>query len=109
MPAMNIKEHEANFEVEFAAPGFTKEDFEITINENILNVSGEKTKEHEEKEENYSRKEFSYNSFQRSLQLPTTVNTEQEVKATYENGILKLQLQKNEETPKNPKKIIKVE
>ncbi|AXG70745.1 spore protein SP21 [Kordia sp. SMS9] len=109
MPAMNIKEHEADFEVEFAAPGFTKEDFEVTLDNNILNVSGEKEKTHEEKEENYSRKEFSYNSFKRSLQLPTTVNTNQEVKATYENGILKLHLQKNEETPKNPKKVIKVQ
>ena len=42
MPAMNVKEHDDDFEIEFAAPGFNKKDFEVTIDENILNVCGEK-------------------------------------------------------------------
>ena len=97
MPAMNVKEHDNDFEIEFAAPGFDKKDFEVTINDNILNVCGEKKHEAEEKEEDYTRKEFSYNSFKRSLALPNTVNTDQEVKATYKNGIFKLNLLKKEE------------
>lgn len=108
MPAMNVKEHDKDFEIEFAAPGFSKEDFEITINDNMLNVYGEKKKEEEEKDENYTRKEFSYNSFQRSLNLPETINTDQEVKATYKKGILKLNLQKKEGIKEQPKKIIEV-
>lgn len=108
IPAMNVKEHDTDFEIEFAAPGFSKEDFEITINDNILNVYGEKKKEEEEKDENYTRKEFSYNSFQRSLNLPETINTDQEVKATYKKGILKLNLQKKEGIKEQPKKIIEV-
>ncbi|WP_178988334.1 Hsp20/alpha crystallin family protein [Winogradskyella schleiferi] len=108
MPAMNVQEHEKEFEIEFAAPGFSKKDFEVTINDNMLNVCGEKKKETEEKQEDYTRKEFSYNSFRRSLQLPKTVNADQDVKATYKDGILKLNLQKKAEAKAKPKKVIEV-
>lgn len=108
MPAMNVKEQENDFEIEFAAPGFSKKDFEITIDNNVLHVSGEKKHEMEEKEEDYSRKEFSYSSFKRSLQLPESVNPKEEVKATYKNGILKLNLLKKEEAKQKPKKIIEI-
>lgn len=109
MPAMNVKEHDSDFEIEFAAPGFSKKDFEVTINDNILNVCGEKKHEEEEKEDDYTRKEFSYNSFKRSLTLPKSVNVDQDVKATYKNGILKLNLQKKEEAKQQPKKVIEVQ
>ena len=108
MPAMNVKEHENDFEIEFAAPGFSKKDFEVTIKDNVLNVCGEKKLEKEEKEEDYTRKEFSYNSFKRSLSLPKTVNADQDVKATYKDGILKLNLHKKEEAKEQPKKVIEV-
>ena len=108
MPAMNVKEHNQDFEIEFAAPGFSKKDFEVTIDDNILNVCGEKKTEMEEKEEDYTRKEFSYNSFKRSLSLPKSVNVDQDVKATYKNGILKLHLQKKQEAKEQPKKVIEV-
>ena len=108
MPAMNVKEHDDDFEIEFAAPGFSKKDFEVTIDDNILNVCGEKKTEVEEKEEDYTRKEFSYNSFKRSLSLPKTVSADQNVKATYKNGILKLNLLKKEEVKEQPKKVIEV-
>ncbi|MBC3846648.1 Hsp20/alpha crystallin family protein [Winogradskyella echinorum] len=108
MPAMNVKEHEDDFEIEFAAPGFSKKDFEVTIEDNMLKVCGEKQKESEEKKEDYTRREFSYNSFKRSLKLPKTVNTDQDVMASYENGILKLNLQKKEEVKETTKKVIEV-
>lgn len=109
MPAMNVKEHKKDFDIELAAPGFSKKDFEVTIDDNnILHVCGEKRKEEEEKEEGYTRKEFSYNSFKRSLKLPNTVNAEQDVKAVYKNGILKLNLLKKEEAKEQPKKVIEV-
>jgi len=108
MPAMNVKELDKDFEIEFAAPGFSKKDFEVTIDDNTLNVCGEKQKETEEKDEDYTRKEFSYNSFKRSLKLPKSVNTDQDVKATYKNGILKLNLQKKEAAKEQPKKVIEV-
>ncbi len=108
MPAMNVKEHDDDFEIEFAAPGFSKKDFEVTIDDNIINVCGEKKVEVEEKEEDYTRKEFSYNSFKRSLSLPKSVNADQDVKATYKNGILKLHLLKKEEAKEQLKKVIEV-
>jgi HSP20 family protein len=108
MPAMNVKEHENNFEIEFAAPGFSKKDFEITVDDNILNVCGEKKHEDELEDEDYTRKEFSYSSFKRSLSLPKSVNTDKDVQAVYKNGILKLNLKKKEEAIKQPKKVIEV-
>ena len=108
MPAMNVKEHNEDYEIEFAAPGFSKKDFEVTINDNILTVSGEKKHEKEEKEEGYTCKEFSYNSFKRSLTLPETINKNEEVKAIYKNGILTLNLQKNELKKAQPKRVIEV-
>ena len=108
MPAMNIKEHDQDFEIEFAAPGFSKKDFEVTINDNILNVCGEKKQEKESKNDDYTRKEFSYNSFKRSLNLPKSANIDQDIRATYKNGILKLNLQKKEGKKEVPKKVIEV-
>lgn len=110
MPAVNVKEHEKDFEIEFAAPGFNKKDFEVTLEEDVLHVCGEKELEEEEKEDEYSRKEFSYKSFKRSMMLPPSVDLDQEVKAVYKNGILKVKLLKKEEDIKQepPKKVIEV-
>lgn len=108
MPAMNIKELDTEFKIEFAAPGFSKKDFEVTLNNNMLNVSATKTHEKDEEENSYTLKEFSYNAFKRSLNLPKSVNTDQDVKATYKDGILTLNLQKKAETKKQAKKKIEV-
>ena len=108
MPAMNIKDHEKDFEIEFAAPGFNKKDFEVTIEGNILHVCGEKRKEEEEKEEDFTRKEFNYNAFRRSMTLPENVKENAKVKAVYKNGILKLNLPKEEMVKKEPLKKIEI-
>jgi HSP20 family protein len=108
MPAMNVKENKDDFEIELAAPGFTKDDFEVTLDNDGLHICAEKSKEDEEKEEGYLRKEFSYNSFKRTLRLPESVNLEKDVKAAYKKGILKLNLLKKEEAKVLPKKVIEV-
>ncbi|TGV04492.1 Hsp20/alpha crystallin family protein [Flavivirga rizhaonensis] len=110
MPAVNVKEHEEDFEIELAAPGFNKKDFEVTIEEDVLYVCGEKELEEEEKEDEYSRKEFSYKSFKRSMMLPPSVDLDQDVKAAYKNGILKVKLLKKEEAAQQEpaKKVIEV-
>ena len=108
MPAMNVKEHDKDFEIEFAAPGFSKKDFDVSIEGDVLHVCGEKSMEKEEKEDNYTRKEFSYNSFKRSLKLPESVNADKKVKASYNDGILKLNLLKKEESKTTPKKKIEI-
>ncbi|MBT8324836.1 MAG: Hsp20/alpha crystallin family protein [Winogradskyella sp.] len=108
MPAMNVKEREEDYEVEFAAPGFTKKDFEITLEDNMLKVCGEKERKSQEKEEDYTRREFSYSSFKRSLQLPNTIDANKDIKASYKDGILKLNLLKKPEAKTLPKKVIEV-
>jgi len=108
VPAMNVKEHEDDFEIELASPGFDKKDFEITLKDDILEVAAEKKAEQEEKEDDYTRKEFNYRSFRRSLQLPKTVDDSKDVNATYKNGILKLQLMKKEEAKKKANRKIEV-
>jgi len=108
LPAMNVMEHEDDFEIELASPGFDKKDFEITLKDDILEVAAEKKREQEEKEDDYTRKEFNYRSFRRSLQLPNTVDDSKDVNATYKNGILKLQLMKKEGAKKKTKRKIEV-
>ena len=107
-PAMNVKELDNAFEIEFAAPGFTKKDFVITLDNNVLNVSCEKHEDDLQKDDGYTRREFNFESFNRSLQLPDAVNPDKEIKATYKSGILKLNLMKKEEAKHVPKKVIEV-
>ena len=104
-PALNIKETDDNYEIELAAPGFAKKDFEVTIEDGCLNIKAEKSTSEEEKKEDYTRREFSYNSFERSLQLPENVK-EEELKAKYNDGILSFKLVKKEPVKKlKPKKV----
>lgn len=106
-PALNIKETDDNFEIELAAPGFAKKDFEVTIEDGCLNIKAEKQASEEEIEDNYTRKEFSYNAFERSLQLPDSVKQEA-IEAKYNDGILSFNLTKKEEAKKIPPKKVQI-
>ncbi len=109
LPAMNVKETKDVFEIELAVPGFTKKDIEITLEDDYLEVCAEIRKEETEEDiEGYTRKEFSFDHFNRRMHLPTTINQKEEVKAKYKNGILTLTLKKKEETKEIPKKIIEI-
>ena len=70
LPAVNIKEDDNSFTVEVAVPGMEKKDFHIDLEDNILTISSEKTVEDKEEKDNYTRKEYSYQSFKRSFTLP---------------------------------------
>jgi HSP20 family protein len=107
MPAVNIKESNKEFNLEFAAPGFKKEDFKVSIDKDVLNVRAEKEEEKSEENKKFTRKEFSYSSFSRSFTLPGIVNADK-IGATYTNGILKLSIPKKEETKETSKKEIRV-
>ena len=107
LPAVNVKETDKNFEIEVAAPGLSKNDFKITVDNGVLTISSEKKEEKEQKEKDYTRKEFSYSSFSRSFTLPENVN-EDDVKANYENGLLKLDVAKRVITQTKDKKAIEV-
>ena len=107
IPAVNVKENETNFQIEVAAPGLSKKDFEITVDKGILSISANKETESEEKQENYTRKEFSYTSFNRSFSLPENT-LEEAIEAKYEDGILILTVQKKTLTQKPEKKAIEI-
>lgn len=107
-PAMNVKEKEKEFEVELAAPGLQKDDFKIILDNGVLTVSAEKEDKREEEKEGFMTKEFSYNSFSRSVSIPENVDEEKDVSAKYEDGILKLRLQKKEGMEAKKPKTIKV-
>ncbi len=106
MPSVNITENDEAFLLELAAPGLTKEDFKITLNNDQLEITVSKEHKSEEKEEGkWYRKEFNYSSFKRSFNINDSINTENII-AEYLNGILKLTLPKKEEAkPKAPKTI----
>jgi len=107
IPAVNIKESEFNFSLELAAPGKSKEDFNIEIDHNVLTISSDATTEKEEKEWKYTRREFSYSSFKRTFTLPESVNLEN-INANYENGVLHVTLPKKEEALPKPKRVIEI-
>jgi HSP20 family protein len=107
LPALNVKEATNEFSIELAAPGFKKSDFKITCEEGLLTISAEKQEEKNEQKKRFTRKEFSYESFTRSLQLPEN-SLPDKIDAKYEDGILKLNLPKKEITAPKEKKEIKI-
>jgi len=104
VPAVNITETDTEYILELAAPGMKKSDFHVNIDRNVLTVSSEKEEEKEEKDKNYTRKEFSYSSFERSFTLPESIEQDK-IDAKYTNGVLKLVLPKKEEVIPKTKEI----
>ncbi|MDP2721592.1 MAG: Hsp20/alpha crystallin family protein [Bacteroidales bacterium] len=100
VPSVNIIENDQNFVLELAAPGKTKEDFKVNIENQLLTISSEMKEENKEEKTNYTRREFLYNGFSRSFNLPKNILID-EVSADYNSGILRLTLPKREETKLN--------
>ena len=109
IPAVNIQETEESFSVEVAAPGKTKEDFNIELENDVLTISSEDKKENETTEKNgrYTRKEFSYSTFKRAFSLPDSVDSEK-ISAQYNNGVLEIMLPKREEAKVQAKRMIEI-
>ena len=109
LPAVNIRETGDAFEVEMAVPGMTKEDFRVELDNNMLTISSERKMKNEEKDgDRYTRREFSYQSFQRSFQLPKDVVDADKIEARYDNGLLHLVIPKKEEVKKRPPRTIQI-
>jgi HSP20 family protein len=107
LPMVNISETDDAYSVEMAVPGMKKSDFQIEIDNQVLFITSEIENREETNEDHYTRREFGYASFKRSFSLPETVE-ENKIKATYVDGILRLELPKKEEAKKLPPRSIKV-
>ena len=108
LPSVNIMDTENSFEIEVAAPGMSKKDFKVELNNNILTISTENENSKEDKNENYTRKEFSYQSFLRSFRLPENKVDGNMINAKYKNGILLVSLPKKEEAKLKPVRMIEI-
>ncbi|TQD39378.1 Hsp20/alpha crystallin family protein [Haloflavibacter putidus] len=108
VPAVNIHESEDAFKVDVAAPGKTKGDFNIELDNNVLTISAEeKTENTEEEKGKITRREFSFSKFKRAFTLPDTVENN-EISANYENGVLTINLPKKEEAKVQAKRMIEI-
>ncbi|MBI9110692.1 Hsp20/alpha crystallin family protein [Maridesulfovibrio ferrireducens] len=103
-PPLDICEDEKEITIKAELPGLKPEDIDVTINQGRLTIKGEKKFEDEEKRDNYHRIERSYGSFQRSVSLPSNVETTQ-INAKFKNGILNLVIPKNETSESTKVKI----
>ena len=109
LPAVNIRETADSYEVEMAAPGMTKNDFKVELEDNTLTISSEKQEQQEENvEARFLRREFSYQSFQRTFQLHKEVLDVDKIEARYENGVLHLLIPKKEEAKHKAPKMIQI-
>jgi HSP20 family protein len=95
-PSVDVSETKDNVLIKAEMPGLIKDDVKISVQDNMLTLSGEKKQEKEEKETNYHRIESSYGAFSRSFTLPTSVKSDK-IKATYKDGVLSITLPKIEE------------
>lgn len=107
VPSVNILDNEKEFELHFAVPGYGKEDFNLELENDLLTVTGTAEEKAENAVGNFSRREFSTNSFTRRFTLPETIETGS-INAVYENGILKVRLPKKEEALPKPKRLIEI-
>ncbi len=99
MPSVNVKEDENEFDFQLAVPGLTKENIDITLEGNELNVKGERREETEDTTGKFHRQEFNYSSFQRSFVLPDNVDPEN-IRADCRDGVLHIHLTKT--SPSTP-------
>jgi len=109
LPAVNVIENDDEYRIEVAAPGLKKSDFNLNFENGRLTISSERKDERQEKSgDRFNRREFWYQSFQRSFTLPENVVNTGKISARYEDGILYITLPKRDEVKPKPAKAIKI-
>ncbi len=96
-PAVNVKETKDSYLLEIAAPGFGKDEIDVSVTEDELVISAEKKEEASKEEENFMRREWNYSSFRRMFALPDNVQAS-DLKASYRDGVLELRLPKSKKS-----------
>ena len=107
-PSTNVIESDKDYQVEVAAPGMTKEDFNIHLNENsnlVISMEKRQTNEDDNQNKRYLRREFSYSKFEQALILPDNV-VKEKIKANVSNGVLTITIPK--QTPEERIKVNRV-
>jgi len=105
-PDVDIAENHDSYEIHAELPGMREEDINITLNNNVLTVSGEKKREVKEEKDNFVRVERSYGKFERSFSLPNNIVADR-VSANYADGVLRVTLPKAEEAKSRTIKVSK--
>ncbi|WEK21434.1 MAG: Hsp20/alpha crystallin family protein [Candidatus Pedobacter colombiensis] len=104
VPAVNISETDDQYHIELAAPGLKKDDFKVSLDNDVLTISVEKKSEHTETNKRYNRREYSYSSFVRSFSLPDTAD-DGKIEASYTDGVLTINAAKREESKRKSREI----
>jgi len=104
VPRVNTREGEYAYHVELDLPGIKKEDIEITTEDNVLTISGERKMKEEIKEDDYYKVESAYGKFSRSFTLPEKIDVEN-IHAESKDGVLEVIIPKMTEEETKPKKI----
>ena len=106
IPAVNVRETEKEFFLDMAIPGLKKEDIHIEVDEDMLSISAEMKEEKKDEKDNYSRREFHFNSFKRSFNIPEDADGSS-IEAKQENGVLNIRIPKKAVKP-GLKKVINI-
>ncbi len=106
-PAVNLSEDNDNYHIELAAPGLSKDKFNVELVKNKLTISADQTEEKKEEGKNYTRIEYGFSSFTRTFTLPQTADLNK-INATYTDGILHLTVAKKEEAKENTNRLIEI-
>jgi HSP20 family protein len=104
MPAVDVVENDKGYEVTADLPGMDEKNIEVKVTDGVLTMKGERQEEKEEKNKDYYLQERSFGSFQRSFELPESVDTDK-IEASFKKGVLTVRLPKKAEAQKPAKKI----
>lgn len=107
LPSVNIFEKEEGYEIDVAAPGLKKENFQINLNQSNLSIAYSEEEKKEESNGKFTRREFRSGSFKRNFTIPQTIDNER-INASYTDGILKIFLPKREEAKVKPERLIEI-
>ena len=104
VPKVDVKEEEKDIIVSAELPGMDQKDIDVTVTNDSIRISGEKKQEEEKEEKGYYRRETSYGTFERVIDLPSEVD-ENKAEAEFSKGVLTIRLPKSEEAQAKRKKI----
>ena len=108
VPAVNVKENDKEIQLEVAAPGMKKDDFDIEMENGTLVISAEHREERKEEDAEYTRREFNYQTFTRAFPIPEHMVDRDKIEAKYHDGILRVHLPKTEAAKTKPHKKIEI-